>query len=134
MSHRPTDEELRQWLRAGDPLPPGEELPRPAALRMRRLVIDAGEERRRPAWPMWRVAAVAASLALALATAWLTQTQSAPGPDATLIVVQTPPAAEAAIEPPGRQIQFVTRGGTRVIWTLQPRAPSGTEAGDNLDS
>ncbi len=131
MSHRPTDEELRHWLRAGDPLPPDEELPRPAALRMRQVVLAAEP---RPAWPMWRVAAVAASLAVALAAAWLTQTQSAPGPDATLIVVQTPPAAEAAIEPPGRQIQFVTRGGTRVIWTLKPRAPSGTEAGDNLDS
>lgn len=133
MSHRTSDDPLRQLLQAGDPLPPGEKLSVDDARRMRRAVLA---EAKSPAWTIlprgfspiagWRLAAVAAAAAAVMLLVFRPWTQ--PGPSEAPPRIATThdhdTAAYSIPEPPDRQIQFVTRGGTRVIWMLKPRLDS----------
>ena len=120
------DEELRRLLRAGDPLPPGEELCGSASRRMRRAIL--AETRREPRW-IWQTAVAAAALTATIAGAHLWSLVSGSGggpgpahPRASRTLPDTRVAvADPVAEPGDRQIQFITRGGTRVIWLLKPK-------------
>ena len=120
MSQRSRDHELRELLRAGDPLSPGEELQKADANHMRRTVLAASPRfaRRR----QWRMALAAATLAAVTAGAYLLSPGSwdlrrDPG------LVPAGGGSVAVADPRDRQIQFTTRGGTRVIWVLRPSTP-----------
>ena len=129
------NDDLRTLLRTGDPLPPGEELSPAVARRMRRAVL--AEAPPPTPWRRWQMAAVAAGLTSVIAGAYLLV--SGPRPDsAGQHGVATVPAGSGATPQPGlteeprdRQIRFMTRGGTRVIWMLKPKLAPYTTTQEN---
>lgn len=138
MSSRDRNQPLRRQLHLGDPLPPGETLNRVVSAQMRhRALVET-----RGAAPRchWQVAMAAAALTSTLGGAYLLFSTTGPltsGPEpprrdptaiqgAALLGSEhathsnTAFATDPIEKPAGRQIQFTTRGGTRVIWLLKP--------------
>lgn len=106
--------DIGTWLRARDPIaadpPRSDEVVRS----MRRTVIAAASESADAA-QMWPSAlAVATAMAIVLAAGvtigrWLPHDQG----EVAFVEAETEPVAR-------RQLQFVTPGGTRLIWVLNP--------------
>ena len=112
--------DLRQALRDADPL--GREPGMSAAdtQRMRAMVLAAAAQPHDGSgwWP--QPAVVAATLILA-AGAGMILGQRFPSP------VETASPAAVAAAPVRRQLQFETRGGTRVIWVLNSELDLGKD-------
>lgn len=121
---------LRSLLKSADPAGGDPGLSRPEAARIRRAMLEAAGR----ATPARAWLPLAAGAALAVLVAALTLVTDLPlerdprsvGParpvDANLAARDLTGAASSA-EParkPPRRIDFVTKGGTRVIWTLDP--------------
>lgn len=138
--HEAPHHALRSALREGDPAADGRE-PAPdevARLRARVLdaALDAGSERDHLLHPhcvpegggRWTPAAVAAALLL-LMIAGAVVVRFDPGGTAErrLESADEPGGEIDTAGPEGRQIQFTTPGGTRVVWMLYPddQDPSG---------
>ncbi len=123
----PRHELLRDQLRAGDPLAPGETMSSLPATRMRNAML--AEVRHTTPQRGWRLAAVAAALSVALGSAYLLRLSSdhpIPVNDGGVVAATGPSGSpsstsDRADELNDRQIQFITRGGTRVIWLLKPK-------------
>lgn len=130
MIEHTTDEKLRRQLRAGDPLPPGERLSAQAAARMRRAMLI--ETPRLPLWRRWPqpvlATALAAALAAVLGSIYLlgSSTSSNLQPKDEVAMIRDDRRSVSGDHIPDRQIQFITRGGTRVIWMLKPRTDDTT--------
>ncbi len=137
MSSRESNQRLRQQLRTGDPLPPGEALDRVVSAQMRHKVLV--ETRRAAPRHHWQMAMAAAVLTSTLGGSYLLFSTTRPlandfEPPHRATAVQdnahlgSENANDSAMtfaidpihKPIGRQIQFTTRGGTRVIWLLKP--------------
>jgi len=107
--------ELRDWLRDGDPVasePPLSEMDR---RRMRQAIVTVGETQQSPFadWVRgsWGVATVVIGLTIAVGTTrWFT-----PGPDVRQAHVDAPSVAVPE-HVTRRQVQLIAPGGTRVIW------------------
>jgi hypothetical protein len=107
--------ELRDWLKADDPVahePAQSDLD---VQRMRRTIVSAAESHDSPftdwARGSWAVATVIVALTFAVSmSGWLT-----PSPDVRREVDAAPTVAPSE---PGsrRQLQMIAPGGTRVIW------------------
>jgi hypothetical protein len=112
--------DVGKWLRAADPLAPGQrepELARDEAQAMRRAMLASLDERRMTTvlWP--QPLAIAATIALTLASG-------------VVLGRRLPALRDAARDAPARdggaqvaevrQLQFATPGGTRVIWVFNP--------------
>jgi hypothetical protein len=111
--------DARKWLQAGDPLAIEPELSDAEAQRMRRTIVAAAAESSGiPAFRSmrWFVAAVAVLAVVIVGTqsARLTSNRKLRLADA-----ERPLATEPPVTTP-RQVQFVTKGGTRVIWQFNP--------------
>ncbi len=121
---------LRALLQAGDPLPPGEEIAPADARRMRQTVL--AETPSSTLWHRWPVAAVAVTLISVIASGAFLNPRPRPdlGSESGITVAsagpETPSLTDLPEEPRARQIRFMTRGGTRVIWTLEPPTPTAT--------
>ncbi len=127
LENTPRPDPLRKQLRAGDPLLPGDELSSLAATRMRNAML--AEVRQPASQPGWRLAAVAAALSVTLGSAYLLRLNPEnpiPIDDRRADEATGPSGGRASTsgwpdESNDRQIQFTTRGGTRVIWLLKPK-------------
>ena len=122
-----TDDEIRQLLRRGDPAGDGETLAPDEVARLRRKILAEIPSERprgwRPAWALGLSVAAAAVLVSIVVFIW---TPSSPlrtdrrpvgsHTSATDLTTRGVRTQERAVQ----QIQFVTPGGTRVIWTLDP--------------
>lgn len=107
--------DIRHLLRDADPLAHEPGLPRDAIAALRRAVIAAADARpvRSIAWG--RQIAMAACLTV-MVVAGLVAAHRVP-----VVVREAPdPVASAGSATP-TQIHFSTPGGTRIIWTLDPR-------------
>jgi hypothetical protein len=105
---------VAEWLREGDPIAGERDLSDVDARRIRQVVLAHREPDR--AGVLWRGVAVLASIALvvgALGT-WLRDARGAGAPARS-----AGPGVVTPLEPPPRQVQFVTPRGTRVVWVLQ---------------
>jgi hypothetical protein len=108
--------DLLDRLRDADPLltepaPPPEDV---AA--MRRRVLDAARESRRPILEWRRTLAIAAAVAL-MAAAGVDVARRVPPSDHIAAPVSRPaPVADAT----RTQVHFSTPGGTRIVWTIDP--------------
>jgi hypothetical protein len=113
----PGDDELRAWLRSGDPVSDGRE-PGPAEVAWLRQAVREAAASRVPG-PRWEpVAAAAGALAAALLVVSLLgdRLSRAPSaPDGAAASPRPSPSEEAGAQ---RQVQFTTQRGTRVLWTL----------------
>jgi hypothetical protein len=107
--------ELRDWLKAEDPVAHEPALSVTDAQRMRRTIVAAGESHDSPfadwARGSWAAATVIVALTIAVSMSrWLTLS-----PDARHEVDAVP-----RVLPPEagtrRQVQMIAPGGTRVIW------------------
>ena len=106
--------EIRTRLQQDDPLRHDSELNVHDAERMRRVVLAASGERPIGSMPGWLALATVAAVVVTIGTLAVRTRHHAPVSDgARLPVVTAPPDAEN-LHP--RQLHFVTRGGTRVIW------------------
>ena len=107
--------DMNKRLKEGDPLAGEPELSAIDAQVMRRTIVAAvGREPRvlAPSWPgsFAMAAGVAACLIVGISVGLRFQPE--PGR------VAEKPAAPGTTKTPPRQMQFVTAGGTRVIWTF----------------
>jgi hypothetical protein len=108
---------LQELLKDGDPAVSDPSLPDADVQRMRRRVIDAGQQGE-PGFIMGRRALLgAATVALAVAAigvvSWMGESGRGSREDG--------PADRANVAPPAtRQLIFETPGGTRVIWVFNP--------------
>jgi hypothetical protein len=133
---RPCDDELRSLLRSGDPASadPGPDASETARLR-RRLLEEASAALVRRAGSPRRIrllvaAAVPATALLAALALWNNAPSGARRPAGTpgAPAMEDVRAPEPAVVDPGarrpldrrRTIHFETRGGTRVVWSLDP--------------
>lgn len=108
---------LRTLLREGDPVTRNGSLDPADAQRMRRIVLDS-----RPVPEPWSwIVPVAALTAVTLVAAVAPRFRASPASPAASTA---PVAAIGTVESERRQLQFVTPGGTRVIWTFDSRFPS----------
>ena len=108
--------DLRDRLRAADPVTSEPALPADDVAAMRRRVIDAARETRVPAAGWNRALAIAAAVAV-MTGVGIDVARRAPRQEAAAL----PLASTAAAAPAGRtQLHFSTPGGTRVVWTLDP--------------
>ena len=140
MSYPPTDNPLRQHLRAGDPIAAWRTAVRktmrgacvvPSSLETSRSTGSSSPRVHQP-WSRWRLAFVTAALAAAigLCTSYAAARARVTSPDRCLDSRPHEPTGLPRLErirtpeAPDRQIQFVTRGGTRIIWMLKPRIDS----------
>ncbi|HEX6199164.1 MAG TPA: hypothetical protein VF150_02785 [Thermoanaerobaculia bacterium] len=117
---------LRETLRRGDPAADGRAPSEDEVRLLRARLLAAAPEPAPPGRhalrPAWAGGLAAAAVALTLAAAWL----------AGLLPVERPWAGEARYAgpppdpsgPTGRQVQFTTPGGTRIVWVLYPDDPS----------
>ncbi|MEM7350578.1 MAG: hypothetical protein AAF657_07215 [Acidobacteriota bacterium] len=126
-------EQLRQQLKAGDPLPSGEEMPQADARRMRQVILAEAQ----PVTPRgyWQAAAVAAALTMVVGSAHFLSLRPQP-PEPKGLSDRSNPSpqtnspiatSESTGSPADRQIQFTTRGGTRVIWVLKSTTQLATQ-------
>lgn len=124
-----TPEQLRAWLRSGDPARP---MPFENAERIRRHILRQASESQKMMTlrPSWRVAALTACMAL-LTVVMLWQLSYLEVPSLTPQAVETNRPAVAPVldqlqKEPVRpyQIQFQTPGGTRIIWLIIPQSQS----------
>ncbi len=124
---------LRSTLREGDPAADGHDPTPDEVARLRARVLDAAHEADAERGWRWVPATVAAALAL-LVIAGAVALRFEPG-DRTERAGRFTPADGAgaagepegpveAEDPEGRQIQFTTPGGTRVVWMLYPEDPN----------
>jgi hypothetical protein len=108
--------DLKRWLKTGDPVSGEPGLSPVDAARMRRVIVAAVGSDSAPqiagAWPGPFVMAtvVAASLAIGVGIGLRLD----PGPG----VAAPKPGDRAVARGERRQMQFVTSGGTRIIWTF----------------
>ena len=116
-------QDLRLLLQAGDPAAGEPELSREAAQDLRRRIMNSGE-----ADPDHRlVPLLAAAASILLVALGLLLWNGSPAensrqqlPNSVVSPVHQSPDLPANEERPSREIHFVTSGGTRVIWTLNP--------------
>jgi hypothetical protein len=108
--------DVKQWLKAGDPVSGESGLSPVDAARMRRVIVAAAGSDSAPqlagSWPgpFVMAAMVAASLVTGIGIAL--RLDPVPGR-------ATPkPGTPAVAAGERRQMQFVTSGGTRIIWTF----------------
>ena len=131
MTEHTDTEELRRQLRAGDPLPPGERLAAETAARMRRAMLI--ETPRPSLWRRWPqpvlATALAAVLAAALGSVYLLGSPPSTNlqPPDDFATTRDDRRSVSGDHTPDRQIQFITRGGTRVIWMLKPKTDDSTD-------
>jgi hypothetical protein len=110
--------DIHTWLELADPLKHESPLADADLQRMRRTIITAAHEPAvRPTlwWGHWIAAAVAVAVLVIVSTY-----RSGRAP---LGVARDDAGASIATEPPvttPRQLEFVTPGGTRVIWYFNP--------------
>ncbi len=108
-----TNDEIRKLLRRGDPAGDGETLPPDEVASLRRKVLAEvradGSRGWRPSWALGL--SMAAAAVMVSIVVFMLRTQPA-----TDVTTRGDRAPERAVQ----QIQFVTPGGTRVIWTLDP--------------
>jgi hypothetical protein len=112
--------DVGKWLRDADPLAPGSldvGFTPADAQTVRRAMLAALGERRADAWLWPRPLAIAATVALTLASGvvlgrHLPSLRDAAG--------QLPTHAGGVPVAEVRQLQFATPGGTRVIWVFNP--------------
>jgi hypothetical protein len=107
--------DVGKWLREADPLAYEPELSRIEVSAMRRAVIAAADQQRAAATP-WPSALVVATTIAATLVAGVTIGHRFPPREQ-----ETVGSGGAVPEAFGtRQLQFATRGGTRVIWIFDP--------------
>jgi hypothetical protein len=107
--------DMNRWLKEGDPLAGEPGLSAIDAQAMRRAIVAAANAPTKEIarwWPGPLVLAAGMAACLIIGISAGLRFQPAPGS-----VAETP-AVPAAIKAPPRQMQFVTAGGTRVIWTF----------------
>jgi hypothetical protein len=110
---------VREWLQAADPLADEPSLADEYAQRMRRRVLTAVDQ------PVvsptfWPARLIAAAVAVAVAvTVGVHRSLSSPHDSDAGADAQQAIAAEPPVTTP-RQLEFVTAGGTRVIWHFNP--------------
>ena len=106
--------DLRQRLRASDPLAHEPEMGADAADRVWRTVLAAQAASAPPArrWPIALAAAAVVCVAIS-GIAFVRRAAPARVAESQVGSVSRVPGPEAP-----RQLQFATRGGTRVIWTF----------------
>ena len=107
--------ELRDWLKEGDPVASEPPLSNEDRRRMRQAIAAASDSRQSSfadwARGSWAAATVVVGLTIAMGrTRWYT-----PAPDVRPALVEAP--AVTGPEPATRrQVQLIAPGGTRVIW------------------
>jgi hypothetical protein len=108
--------ELRDWLKEGDPVANEPPLSEADVQRMRRAIADAGESRASSfsdwARGSWATATIVVAITIAVGmTRWFTPLPDVRNGDAGATSTSEPsqPAAR-------RQVQLIAPGGTRVIW------------------
>src|SRR5688572_21135505 len=109
--------DVRDWLKDGDPVV--NELPLSDAdlLRMRRAIVTAGESRESSFSDWARGSWAAATVAIALLIAVGMSRWTRPAEEAARSVTPGSAATSAAPETvTRRQVQLIAPGGTRVIW------------------
>ncbi len=119
-------ERLREILRRGDPGASGAGPTREEIARMRQAILRGAETRRAPA-AGFRLAAAGALAALLLVgglALWKIDPGRPPGPGAEPAARPAGETRRSETGPPERKgvrvIHFVTPGGTRVVWSLDP--------------
>lgn len=108
--------ELRDWLKEGDPVANEPPLSEADVQRMRRAIVAGGEARESSfadwARGSWAAATVAVAITIAVGMSrWMMPAQDVTDPN-------TDPAPAVAAPEAGarRQVQLIAPGGTRVIW------------------
>jgi hypothetical protein len=107
--------DMKQWLKKGDPLAAEPELSAIDAQVMRRRVVsEASRQSNAPAasWPGPFALAVAVAASLAIGVSLGVRRHREPERAAQKA------AAQAGTEGVRRQLHFATSGGTRIIWTF----------------
>jgi hypothetical protein len=107
--------ELRDWLKEGDPVASEPPLTDVYRRRMRQAIVAASDSRQSPfadwARGSWAAATVVVGLTIAMGmTRWHTH-----APDLPPAQVEAP-AVTAPERTTRRQVQLIAPGGTRVIW------------------
>jgi hypothetical protein len=108
--------EVRDWLKEGDPVANEPALSEADAQRMRRVVV-AAEASARSSFADWaRGSWAAATIVVALTIAVSMSRWASSSPDVPVANVDAAPTL--APQEPGarRQVQLIAPGGTRVIW------------------
>jgi hypothetical protein len=103
---------MKTWqmlLRDGDPAADAQ-LPAADVDRMRRAVVAAAREPRSSPFPWFQPLAMAALVVIMIGAGALIADRAAWD--------DMPPPSAAGEAPERRQLQFVTPGGTRIIWTF----------------
>jgi hypothetical protein len=108
---------LQEWLKHGDPVASEPPLPDEDVRRMRRRVIDAGQQRER-SFEMGRLPRLAAAMVILAAAA--IGVMSWRGPAGRDSGENGPASGATFAQPVTRQLIFETPGGTRVIWVFNP--------------
>jgi hypothetical protein len=111
--------ELRDWLKEGDPVASELPLSDVDRRRMRQAIVAASDSRQSPfadwARGSWAAATVVVGLTIAMGmTRWYT-----PAPGVLPAHVEAP-AVTAPEHTTRRQVQLIAPGGTRVIWIFNP--------------
>ncbi|MDH3628238.1 MAG: hypothetical protein OES25_11370 [Acidobacteriota bacterium] len=115
MKKQDRDEQLRRWLREGDPLTDAAE---PTSATRATVVEAARQQAARRESPALRLAAgglVAATTVFLLLT-WIALRV----PDTTTMPPHTGEIVTLPTDSQARQVQFTTPGGTRIVWVLDP--------------
>jgi hypothetical protein len=107
--------ELRDRLRDGDPVVNEPPMSDADALRMRRVIVAAGESRQSAFgdWARGSWAAVTVVIAMAIAVSMSPWSRPLPERRNSNVDARSIPAAEPGTR---RQVQLIAPGGTRVIW------------------
>ncbi len=114
MTDKSDRDDLKSWLRRGDPAAAGDRPPDDEFRWMRRRILATT-----PAAPRLRLvplAALTGAVALGALLLLRPTPPAAPQERATPVRSTTPTSSDTA----PRQIQFTTDGGTRIVWTLDP--------------
>jgi hypothetical protein len=107
--------DVGKWLRAADPLAREPELSHVEVAAMRRAVIAAVSQQRAVATPWPSALLVATTIAATLVAGVTLGRRFPPRPHETVGPGGAVPDADER-----QQLQFATRGGTRVIWVFDP--------------
>ena len=106
------NDDLRAWLRRGDPASGDTEMTPEETQLMRQRILATTQETRRP----WFVPLAALAGAAALAAVFLLR----PAPVTMEFPTSVRPSVAETAERPARQVQFTTDSGTRIVWILDP--------------